>query len=193
MLKVRNFLIPFFLSLICMTNNASAALAFSDLTVTENSFSLSMSGTMPAFPDGHTTNVFDVQNPDLFSNPGWVTYPDFLQYTTKSWTGSRRLANVNIGSEAYGDYIYFYFGGDFSPGEAIDGTITATWSEIVFDPGAIDQLEIYADGLSYRSLLLGSAALSEVPIPSAAWLLGTSLIALFGIKRQANSPRKVHD
>lgn len=52
-------------------------------------------------------------------------------------------------------------------------------------PGTLFTVNLMNDGTASRTVLASQASVAPVPIPAAAWLLGSGLTGLFGMRRRA--------
>ncbi len=182
-------LTPILFAWVFMVNTSQAALVFSDLSITPSGFSVRVSGTMPTFTSQHRRLLVFESNPLKSGAPNWVIGPNYIRSSTTNFTGSQPAhQNISLGSDFYGEYVYHWFSSNLSDGEALDGTLSASWSSRVFDPSVINSIDVYWGNLSStpaRGQYLGTAtAASAVPDPGSTFVLctlGFSALGLGGI------------
>jgi len=170
------------------TREANADIVISNFSLTENSLFFEISGTFPGLlPAGESSALYFV-NPDVTANPGFAL-GEFIASTTFSFSGTQPLRSISpvaTGGPDFGDYFYVAFQNDFANGEAISGSLTATWNTTAFDPSQVTTLEVYwgnddSSGLVGTGTYLTSVA---VPEPSSWCFVALSCIALV-IRRRA--------
>ena len=172
------FVIPFALM---SASTATAAVIFSNMTMTAKTFSVDISGTTgPSLPASNR-NILWFVNTNVAATPGFIldSTPSFTAATSHSSTLSQSLdagaGALVTGAQGLGDYFVIEFAGHLGAGETISGTVSGTWASPVFDPTAVTAIDVFwgrnGSGADSGNLLQGNAAVA-VPEPSSIALLG---------------------
>ena len=176
---------------------SASAVSFSNLQLTNTSFSVDIEGTISGAVPGINNDSLFIVNPDpnvYHPDPGFTTPGQYDSYaTTISFDGSPSLGSGGqsgyISAPSYSwDFILVVFPSDLVVGSPLEGTLAGSWSTEVFDPSAVSSLDFYwgtnEPGVS-NGTFLGSASLSAVPdTGSTAALLGVGVVALAFAKRR---------
>jgi hypothetical protein len=170
--------------------HSEAAVSIVNFQLTTTSLSFDISGTMPAAPPADLAYTFFILNPNPAASPGFAL-GNFTLASTKSFTGTQSLFGILTGGTSFGDYVAIVFGSDsatvsLTPGQAISGTFSATWSTPVFDPAAVTELDV-SWGNAGGSTIGGGVLLAgsvPVPEPSGAALLLSGLAVAAGRRRR---------
>jgi hypothetical protein len=113
---------------------------------------------------------------------------NFAYSDTESFSGSQEIRFLVTGNQAYGDYLYVQFDSHLSGGEGLNGTLSATWSSNVFDPGEASSVNFFwgsgPSGNPASGVSLGSASTSVPDTGSTAALLGAGVAALAFARRR---------
>jgi hypothetical protein len=177
-----------------MPFEANAAISIPGLVLTERSFSIDLSVTLPdSVPPTRQFALFFV-NPSVAANPGFAL-GFFLSASSKSFTGTQTLGGIGTGNPSNGDYFYVIFSNGLSSGESVFGRLTATWSSAAFDPSQVDYLDVYwgnndllpANPTTQPSAITGGTYLttvSTVPEPSVLGLLVSGCALALGLARK---------
>lgn len=121
----------------------------------------------------------------LFHDDGFLDSGDFIaenddsEETFDDGSISGLDAYLSIDLDA-GSYILAIGAYDLNQGDAINGFNPAN-----FYPVTVDEFgdEIENDHGDYQITFAGDVNVSAVPVPIAAWLFGSGLIGLFGLKK----------
>ncbi len=160
-----------------------AALSFTNPVMTSTSFSVTVSGTVPAEIGNVSQNSFQdiiyFTNRSFSADPGFVVAStSFQEANSATFTGSQALNTVRTGNLFQGDYFFVGFQSGLSGGEAVNGVVTATWLTPVFDDLSPVTIDVYIGSVpgqvSLESPLLGSFLI--VPEPSSAVLVGLACL-----------------
>ena len=166
-----------------LAGGANAAVIISNYDMSVNSVSFSIAGELPSTVPPGSPFGLAFYNPDIFSSPGFVLGPNFLMASSSSFIGSQSLDLVQIGRASSGDYFFILFDSDLAAEEAINGDFSASWSSDVFDPAAINSINVEwglgNSGIG-SSVQLGSVS---VPEPSSALLGGAGVFLLLVSRR----------
>jgi hypothetical protein len=165
----------------------------SNFSMSSNSVSFDISGNFPnPAPQSRPTFLFFV-NPNVAASPGFALNP-FFEASTQSWTGSQSLhlsLSIATGNPNFGDYFYVPFQQNFTVGEAINGTVQATWTFApAFDPAVVSSLNLFwgesttlpTNPSTQPSAITGGTFLTSVVVPEPstyALLLMTGAGALW--------------
>lgn len=149
--------------------SAGAALVFTNLTLTSTSFSVEVSGTLPAaYPDNGLAILYFV-NPDAAASPGFAV-SDFAGAETRSFLGSGQDALCLTGGSAWGDYAMASFSQPLAPGEAVTGILSGTWAgAAVFDFSKVSALNVFwgsdeSQGVTAAAITGGVPVGTQVPV-----------------------------
>lgn len=116
--------------------------------------------------------------------PGFAL-TDFLGADTVDFSGSQSII-VKTGGAFFGDYFFVNFTDSFVANQFVDETVYASWNTNVFDPDAVEELDVRWGATSIFAvgdgILLTSVA---VPEPSAALLLGAAFLGGVFRRRRA--------
>jgi len=171
------------------TGGANGALILSNLNISNNSFSVTMSGTLPPnFPSTGSSVILAV-NPDQFKDPGFVIGSDFTDSTAADFSGDQKTISGRLGRNTYGDYVLLLFELDLIVGDDLNGSYTASWSSSAFAPSEITSLDFYWGGgdiadspdAIVNGVFLGSV---NVPEPSSICLLGCGVCCFASLRRR---------
>lgn len=165
-----------------------ATITITNFSLTENSVSFDISGTLPDHhPDFYLETFF-------FVNPGeWTdaafTLETFLSASSFSFTGSQSLDPVYaLGTgwlEEYGDYFYINFQDDLAGGESVSGNLMALWGKTAFDPTQVASLVVNWGSYYEESAIYGVYLTSVVvPEPSTFILFGLGSLAVLMVRRR---------
>jgi hypothetical protein len=183
------------------TNDPSAiSNQSSTASVSQSSATVSLSGgtliaTSQAGPDGSLfpysytqANLYEAFNyTGATAATLSISLPYSLTYTIDATSGGSLSANAGLQAVVYltrnsGGLIYQYeFIQDLvNPGQLLsDANIGTLDIHKVFLPGDTGTLQIYCDEFT-------AANATPTPLPAAAWLLGSGLLGLVGIRRRVN-------
>jgi hypothetical protein len=173
-----------------------AAITISNFEITSNSLTFHVSGTFPnTLPAAQADRLYFVNG----FNPG--AFPGFVQeqvggILTSNFTGSAptlpsTYIPIGLGNSAIGDFFVIDFYSDFSAGQTISGTLTASWTTQPFIPAAAPTIDVFW-GIGSSSLtaiypdLINSAPLLtsiSIPEPNSCILSFFSLL-LASIRRR---------
>ena len=160
---------------------SASAVSFSNLQLTTTSFSVDITGNLPAY-SGSNPHIILITNPTVSSDPGFVTGGKYVQATAFNFSGSQSLNDMYLGNQVAGDYFLARFSQDLIANAALEGTLDGSWTNTAFDPNAVTSLNFYWGYVGVNiegGELLGSASLSAVPdTGSTATLLGAGVVAL---------------
>jgi len=166
-------------AMFCM--EAKGAVTLSDITVTPNSITFTISGNLPASTTGGE-NVLVLTNPVTGESPGFVL-EDFAFPTSNSFTGSQTLGGIFTSGSSYGDVIFIQFPADLASSAALNGTFSATWSGAPLDPTAVTSLDLYWGNTSGPTTGVYLGSMAVVPEPSSVILL-LGGVAIAGLRRR---------
>lgn len=161
------------------TCEADADIVISDFFLTENSLSFIISGTFPSLLPVDNLNALLFVNPDVTADPGFAL-GNFLSAATFSFSGTQPLRDdepVATGTPSFGDYFFVAFENDFTDGEAILGSLTATWSTTAFDPSQLSMLDVYWGNDDNNGVVGTGIYLTSVTVPEPSSLC---IVALLG-------------
>lgn len=170
---------------------AKAQILISNFTLTPNSVSFNISGTLLGPAPQASTSVLYFVNPTASASPGFARGGGFYIADTRSFTGSQALGAIGTGNPSLGDYFSVNFINPFTVGQAINGLVQATWSRTVFNTAeAPPSLNLYwgidatlpVDPSTQPSIITGGT-LQNVPEPSAISLLAVGLGGLALLRR----------
>jgi hypothetical protein len=146
-LKCLPFVIAFTVSLALRPTHCEAAIVINNFVLTARTVSFDISGTFPSLVPAYPVyrrSLFFV-NPDPAASPGFSL--GFFDGSVANFTGTQALGSyagaVAPGNPAGGDFFGASFVDEFSAGESIFGTLTATWASDVFDPSAVTSLNVF--------------------------------------------------
>ncbi len=174
---------------VILSNAAKAELSIEYFSLTTNSVSFDISGTFPDTPPAYSARSFFFVNPNLTENPGFAL-GDFFHADAASFTGNQILQNstgpIATGSASIGDYFFVAFKANFSPGESINGTVSASWSSTAFELGAVDTINAYWGTSSRAGGLTGGVFVDTliVPEPSVGLMIGIATICLAAVRKR---------
>jgi len=198
MLKIKALVAVLFVFSCLFASQASADLTFTNLNVTAESFTVDVSGTVPTGSVSDPTLLLFESNP-LSTDPGWVIAGGFSD-GTYSFSGSQTMTQFTTGNPSFGDYIYLRLDPSLSSGDDLTGTITGTWGSDVFDPSAINSIDVYWGRISSQTggMLVGTvnesnpppAPTTPVPTLSAYGLILTMLGFLIVASRRLRESAK---
>lgn len=121
---------------------AGAALVFTHLTLTPTSFSVEISGTLPAaYPKNSLATLYFV-NPEASASPGYALQ-DFAMADAQSILGSGQNSRFGTGGSLWGDYAIVNFSRLLAAGETLSGTLSGTWNSAVFDVSKVSSLNVF--------------------------------------------------
>ena len=165
----------------------ASAVSFSNLDVTSTSFSVDISGDLPASEPLDNSRWIIITHPTLGTTPGFVL-EDFASAATAGFSGSQTVDYFKTGTADFGDYLWVQFNSFLSASEGLNGTLSGTWSSNVFDPGEASTVNFYwgtgGSGAPNSGIALGSASLSVPDTGSTAALLGAGVAALAFARRR---------
>lgn len=172
-----------------LAGGANAAVTISNVNITNTTFSVSFSGTLPANSPSSTAGSILVVNPDQFENPGFVIGPTFTDSITQLFSGSQTASFARIGNASFGDYILLRFNSNLVANSTFSGVYSASFDSTVFDPSAVESLQFYWGGggnTSIPSWTVGGTFLgaASVPEPTSALLLGFAALGIVASRRR---------
>lgn len=142
---------------------------FTNLTLSSTTFSVEVSGTLPAaYPNNALATLYFV-NPDPTASPGFAV-SDFAGAETRSFLGSGQDALCLTGGSAWGDYAMASFSQPLAPGEALSGTLSGTWAGgAVLDVSGVSALNVFwgsdeSQGVTAAAITGGVPVGSQVPV-----------------------------
>jgi hypothetical protein len=162
---------------------AHADIIINNFSLTQNSLSFDISGTLPD-PLPLSPSAFYFVNPDIHANPGFVLASNFA--STYSFTGTQNLRDpdgVSGGNGGFGDFFYVAFTANMNVGETVSGTLTANWMTDTFDPSQVTTLDVYwgyNGGLANDGTYLTSVA---IPEPSSHLLVAVIGMTVLPLRR----------
>ena len=166
---------------------SASAVSFTNLQLTDTSFSVVISGNVPDTLPYQSRKLIHITNPNYAANPGFVIGSNGTGASSSNFSGSQIIQGFALIVEEEANFIYGGFEEVLIAGSALSGTLTGSWSSTAFDPRAVTSLNFYW-GLGYVAVgdapgnsgtFLGSASLSAVPdTGSTAALLGVGVAAL---------------
>ena len=171
--------------LLALLPASASAVSFSNLQLTTKSFSVDITGNLPA--SGPNPHIILITNPTVSSNPGFVTGGGFVNATAFNFSGSQSLSRMYLGDQVFGDYFLATFSQDLIANAALEGTLDGSWTNTAFDPNAVTSLNFYwgySGGDIEGGELLGSASLPVPDTGSTAALLGAGVVALAAARRR---------
>ena len=163
---------------------ASGDIIISNFMLTENSVSFDISGTLPNdLPVTERAGIIFV-NPDIQETPGFALGSG-IGASDSEFTGSHSLATsinpVSTGFFEFGDYFSVAFDDDFTIGEEISGSLTASWDVDAFDPTQVQSIDVYwgygGIGTADTGTYLTSVAVPEPSTTGAIALSGLAFLA----------------
>jgi hypothetical protein len=147
----------------------------------------------------------DVILGDEFGDPNdWnLTGGDIIlasgTFTAELGSAGNETGTVSFGSGSGNTLSIDMFDGSFITASDDNSYAGGGFPELVFASGDLDKFNLVSDSLGFNSSFLGfddwnyggylygewgSLTLTEVPVPAAAWLFGSALLGLAGIKRR---------
>ena len=185
---IKNRLAFLFFGCMLVANVCHAQINVTDFLISETTVSFDISGTLPSPAPANLEFALIFSNPDPFALPGFVL-EDFVSAFNVSFTGTQFLDPVfpaSTGGESFGDYFFFLFADDRFVGEEIKGSFDATWDAPVFDPSAVNSLEMYWGAATDQGPVNSGTLLTAVPVPEpdGALLLLMCLPALHMLFRR---------
>jgi len=171
------------LILCCLTTQANAAFVFSDVSYTSNSVSFTIDGDMSGYTaPSHSDQFSIVYGGDIFSGTG---------YRHNTWSTSvfdnKSFYKVGNTGSWSADYTWSsYLDGSIADAVATNRAVTVVFADHYLNEAATNPLIsfVWGNGSQSDYTVLGSANLSPVPVPAAAWLFGTALLGLVGYRRK---------
>ena len=172
---------------------SASAVSFTNLQLTDTSFSVVISGNVPDTLPYQSRKLIHITNPNYAANPGFVIGSVGTAASSFSFSGSQIIQGFNLVVEEEANFIYGGFAEELDVGSALSGTLTGSWSSTAFDPSAVTSLNFYwgqsyvtgGDAPGDSGTFLGSASLSAVPdTGSTAALLGVGVAALAFARRR---------
>lgn len=153
----------------------------------------------PAF--SHTVTITD---PFLISGVGTDFTVDIQHEDASDWKGFINLSVKNTGSEPWGDFHFALFQWqDISIANAFftgvqssekgNGSISVDGHAVDFEfygspigVGDTAWFSLYTDNTTDKASFFGvSFYPTPVPVPAAAWLLGSGLLAMIGLRKRS--------
>jgi hypothetical protein len=132
----------------------------------------SLSGNGSSVDLGGQLRAFDISNPLNVEDSSFITTSSDLTLNHGNWVGT---AGINLGTAQWLNAT--------SINMTLENILTAT--TIDFPSAAFIEKKFVGVGIT-----VGSVPPSEVPVPTAAWLFGSGLVAMVGIARRQNGQRK---
>lgn len=183
-------------SILCLTlcagfasTQAHADITITNLEITANGFSLSITGTLPTNTPFQYPNTFTLVNADssqglIFGSGG------FAHAASATAPANLYLSSIFTGPWSGSDYIVIQGSVNLLPGEALNGTITGTWNGTPFNPEyftAASQLQLYWGAGPTPDPTTG-VFLAAIPEPSTVALLsaGAAAALVLAVRRRRN-------
>lgn len=164
------------------SGDSRAAITISDFSIASNSIEFRIHGEFPitAPPLAYDNSLYFV-NPTLSETPGFALV-DFLGADVISFSGPQAII-VKTGGSTFGDYFFVNFIDSFIANQSIDQTVVATWNTAVFNPEAVEQLDVRWGVSSIRKVGDG-IVLTSVPVPEPSATIVSSILALGFLTRR---------
>ena len=120
-----------------------ADVEFSNFNLAVDSVTFNLSGTMPLVQPNDSLDALVFVNPDVSAEPGYVL--EERSASTYSFSGTQALEpfGIKTGDSRFGDYFFVKFESNLSTGESISGVVQASFSMTVFNPAAVNVLDVY--------------------------------------------------
>ena len=172
------------------------AITIANFSLTEESLSFYISGTLPA----PLLNGLYFVNPDVWASPGFALGSDmassysFVGTSFNSMPPLWNSGSIGTGNPFFGDYLFVAF----QNSKELSGTITASWSSPAFNLSQVTSLDVYWSdngSLDPNRITNGTylTSVAVVPEPSTTALLIAGAVAsstvLRGRKKRAEQQR----
>ena len=166
---ITRFLVPFIVAPLLFTALSASAATWSPLNTANPGFTYSPNpATAILYYDANLTP----QNPVDIGN---VIEEQFGLLTAIDLVGDDESGNNTFTSNTAFNYLAIHFGNGelfFYWDQAINAFEISDFEDFFGKGGGLSNYRAYSDGLS------------EVPVPAAAWLFGTALLGLMGLRRK---------
>ena|GEM_PF-4337180 len=161
-----------------------------DFTLTQNSAVLSSDGTLTGSLSVGQVVTNGTTNDGTFSATGTLT---FTSNTTFTLSGTIDTESGTISYEGTGTYTPTYTAGYDSFSMSMSSVIFSSTNSGLLDAYGFPTISTgglgtfaYAGNVSSGHITLNATG---VPIPAGAWLLGTGLFGLMGVRRRMNKKK----
>jgi len=176
-----------------LSSSVNASLVISDYSLTDNSISFNVTGTIdgPAPEAGNLRFLFLV---DVNGNGNYDTSSVFDEATITSNISVNGVSNGvddfwienDDDPAAFEDRLTMNRDVGWADGDVLSGIFSATWTTNINSSAVSDGLEFRwgrNNGTAMEGALQG-LGVAAVPIPGAVWLFGSGLIGLIGFAKR---------
>lgn len=169
----------------------NGAIHIDNFSLTTTTVSFDISGTLAGPLPSSNRRVLSFVN-STAADPGFVTPSGFEAPISHTWTGSQTLMGsfpLFTGDPTFdtGDYFGLFFQSNITVGEAINGTVSATFATNTFNPSEVSTINVIwgSGGDSFSNgTLQDTVTVNSIPEPSSALLVGLGVLAFLAIRKR---------